>query len=613
MAECVVCVNRYSHIINLTLFDTQIINNVEEVQGRKRFKSEHSAVFQANPRGLTKTAQVGLTRSPNRNKEGRAASFRSRPSLFQPRNYCCILPQQKQQAVKHVTGNIESATLSHLQAIGNYLLHTSATPLSNGPKVETVKTSPRDLFNKHLQKMRLQESVRQKQMLEKKLKYIEENIGLLSAGDIEKSSKSVKEYSWLTFEERKKWKEDWMKKAQDAEEFTKRIAAMKKEIKNWRKEREKAAEEQHKKEAEKKAKQEEAEAELKAKQKEEEERRRAEKAEKDREKRKLLAELAKNPLKKDTYLYQKMSQHYLSDVEMPELEKRKKEIAEKRNIYKPIRLLEIEEFKKKHDELMKKTEDERKKEHLKRMHEEIEYHRKVLKELKSSFTDEVIKKDNLGKEKIKEEEEFLKERFNKMKEYAKEIKEKYLPTVSEVKAAELKKQIEKLRHKPREPKPRNIETERRPAILTPAGRNSSLEPPTKPAKSVKSPRANNKKGKCSESTKSIDFSKDKKEPLLPKKINYLAELAKKRADGPKRILKGQNYQKVVDDTALSQTEKYQLIKAQTEVLERSARQKETLMTIKKDLNMNVEVGKEVSDMYINAIKAKLSLLEAQLY
>jgi len=494
--------------------------------------------------------------------------------------------------------------------ICDYIVKTASSADSNA-QIGKNQGSPKVVFEARLQKMRLKESVRQKQELEKKLKYIEDNIGYLSAVEIERSSKQVKEYSWLTNEERKKWKEDSMKKAQDAEEFVKKVKAIQKEIKKRKKEKQKQIEEQQKKETEEKEKREKEEAEQKAKQKEEEAKKKAEEIEAKRKERQLLAKLASEVPSKKTYLYQKMNQEFVKEIEMPELEKRKKEIAEKRNVYKPIRLVEIEEFKKKHDELMKKSEEEREKERLKRIHDELKYHQKVLKELKTAFTDEVIKKDSLIREKIKEEEDAIQERFTKMKDYAKIVKENYKPTVSTTKAEELKKHIESLKTKPREAKKLTKEDLK---IRTPAERNASLDSKVQPSKSAKSPRPIIKKKKCSDSTRSIDLSKAENKKEIPenkiKKINYLEEFAKKRKESNRRSMPEVIYQKVVTDANLSSQEKYQLIKAQTEVLEQNARQKEELMSIKKDMQTNVSVGAEVSDMYINAIKAKLSLLES---
>ena len=455
--------------------------------------------------------------------------------------------------------------------------------------------------------MRIKQSVKTKQELEKKLKYIQDNIGYLSAMELEKSSKSVREYSWLTEEERKKWQEGWMKKAQDAEEFTKKVAAIQKEIKQRQKDKDKNLQAKLAKDEEEKQRKEKEEAELKIKQKEEEKLKHVEELEEKKKERLAMAKLATDKPPKKTYLYQKMTQHYVDDVEMPELEKRKKEIADKRNVYKPIRMDDIEEFRKKHDEQMKKSDEERKKEQVHKVKEQAKYHEKVIKELKSGFTDEVIKKDNEKKAKVKEEEELHKEKNAKMKNYAKMVKESHLPVASEAKALELKKQIEQLKHQPRKPKEKDPNEKKQPR--TPA--ETTKNPIKGVAKDGDSkpvcPKA--KKKKQGESTKSIEGDKDKKKPVQGK-IDYLSELAKNRGDSTRKSLLEQNFKKVINNAQLSPNDKYQLIKAQTEVLEQNARQKEALLSMKGDLNLNVNVGKEVSDMYINAIKAKLSLLEA---
>lgn len=57
-------------------------------------------------------------------------------------------------------------------------------------------------------------------------------------------------------------------------------------------------------------------------------------------------------IKKDLYINDP-DERYKQEVELPELEKRKKELAEKRKLYKPIDLEEIREHAKKHDEEIK--------------------------------------------------------------------------------------------------------------------------------------------------------------------------------------------------------------------------------------------------------------------
>ncbi len=495
-----------------------------------------------------------------------------------------------------------------------YMVSSSAAP-GNGPE---KKSTP---FVGRLQALRIKQSLCEKQALEKKLRYIEDNIGLLSSMELERSSKSVREYSWLTAEERKKWKEDSFKKAQDAEEFVKKVSAIRKELKQRKCECDRAEQERlAREEAERKA-QEQAEAARKLKEREEEKARRAEEMETKRKERQLLAKLATETPARKEYLYQKMTQQYQTAVEMPELEKRKREIADKRNVYRPIRLADMAEFQKRHDQQIRASEDDHRKEQLRLVQDQRKYQQKVEKELKSTFTDEVIRKDNEAREKVKEEEGQVKERYTKMKEYARVVKEEHQPVASETKALELKKQIEQLKHHPRKSEPRNA------AALTPSARNNSLTARLSKETGNETPSAESgdkdrktkfavprpKQKRNSGSMKSMEVTHEKpREQPREKRPNYLAELAKNLPELARRSLLEQNFQKVLADDQLTVHDRYQLIKSKAEMLEQSARQKEMLLSAKAggDAKKSMELGKEVSDMYISAMRAKLSLLGA---
>ena len=62
---------------------------------------------------------------------------------------------------------------------------------------------------------------------------------------------------------------------------------------------------------------------------------------------------------KDDYLYKKLEEKYVQEVEMPMLEQKKMELAKKRNIYKPINKDVLLLHMKKHDLLMAQKEEDR--------------------------------------------------------------------------------------------------------------------------------------------------------------------------------------------------------------------------------------------------------------
>lgn len=433
-----------------------------------------------------------------------------------------------------------------------------------------------------------------KEELAQRLKGIDKKLEFLNEDQAKSPVKMSKEYSWLTEDERKKWKEDWSKKAQQAEELTKKVASVQAEIKKRKKEKkkleqEKAAEEKAKKEKEEALKKEEDE-----KKKEEEKKKKEEDFETKRKERKELVKLANEKVPKKTYLYQKMTQQFENDVEMPELEKRKKEIAEKRSLFQPIRLHDLKDFQQNHDANMKKSEEKRSELLTKRKKEQAIYYSQVIKKLKSVFTDEIVNKDKEVKEKDKLQEEEPQVKYSRMKDYGKLIKSSYLPVASEKKALELKEKIEKLKHHARIARSKND-------ILTPKVDSQSVALEEKKVKKKEKTRRNSN-GKLTQSSDQIK----KEENAVPKKINYLEEFKNLR---PKQHV-SVNFEKIANDNEMSPNQKYELITAKSKMLEETARQKEHLLSIKEDPAAKAEMAQQVSDLYISTIKAKLALLNS---
>lgn len=465
--------------------------------------------------------------------------------------------------------------------------------------------------------MRLQESQRVQRDLEAKLAFVHSSISVLSGGQ-EPSVAERKEHSLLSEKERQRWKEEWEKKTEEATEFAKKMKVMQKERKQ--REEEKRRTEFEKLEEERQAREKlelEKAEQLQAKKKEEEARRLKEFNEK-REERKVLLKLATQRQTRKPYLYEKMQEKYMTEVEMPELEKRKKNIAEKRNIYRPLRKEDLDSHQRTYDEVVRKCEEERKKEAEKKRLDEAEYLQRANK-YKTAFTDEVLKQDQETRDRAKSLAAQQKEAYIKKMTYAKIVKESCVPQVSEIKAMELKRNIERLKNPVRKP---------------PVKKDQGI-PKANPLKreSWSSGRGKGQTERAADQTESEESKADTMRKIVKKvssvtptepssrshhghdhsecgggkkRIDYLTELRMNReATGANK----KNYESVMRKDDLSPSEKYELVKAQAEVLEENARRKEQLMNVKGECDRNGKAGDEVSDMYIDAIKAKLSLLE----
>ena len=355
----------------------------------------------------------------------------------------------------------------------------------------------------------------------------------------------------------------------------------------------------------------------------------------------MLLNLAKSKVARRTYAYQKMQQRYLSEVEMPQLEKRKQEIAEKRNLYKPIRKSDLEAHQKLYDELFHKQEEEHRKAREQRTMGNPDYVEKA-KQFKTIFTEEVIKKRLAERELLQDSNKPQKEKMEKRLAYAKLVKEEYIPEASEAKVLELKEKITRIKHPVRQPPPKKprLTPREKDRILK---RNKSerkswtgdekSEPKTertgcKVSKAVDATSAPKvETGKVSRATeagtntqKQADVSKvctknskkaasQAEAPAVPK-IDYLAEVKKtiQKKEIPAEMKKSDYYETVVKNNELSPKQKFDKVKSQVEMLEGNARKKEATL-VKGGVSDNLQVGGELSEMYINAIKAKLSLLD----
>ncbi len=291
----------------------------------------------------------------------------------------------------------------------------------------------------------------------------------------QKAAGRGKEYSWLSGQDRQRWHQDWDRKAEAATEFAKRMRSIQLQIRQREEEKrrrvvDKIERERESKERER-AKVVEAMEDLRAL----EAQRRWEDFEAKRKARRMITELAEHTPQKRTYLYQKMYKQYVDKVHMPELERRKQSLAEKRNAYAPLRHEEIKEHERMCEEIAQKCEDERRKELEKRRLDEEDYRSKAAVEYKTSFTRQIMLKDARAKQRLKLAMQKQKENYNKKMTYGRIVKESYLPTPSESKAQELKSLISKLRHPVRKANPRSKPCPNRPSNVQSYVSNENAE------------------------------------------------------------------------------------------------------------------------------------------
>ena len=468
----------------------------------------------------------------------------------------------------------------------------------------------RDLIEERIKQSRVDAALKIKREMEDKMRLLDEKLRLLSLekdtgpdSPIKKPPPKIQK-KWLTEKDRQKWMDEWEQKRKEAEEFARKMGTMQSEIKKKTDGQLRMMEDKIQKEKEMQEKLQREQEEAEEKERKEEVKRKGEEFEAKRKERheQITKTVVDGALHKKTYLYEKMTKEYDEVVQLTELEKRKKVIAEKRNIYQPIRKADFDQHEKIHEDNVKKLEEQLKKEREKAVAHDPKYASRV-KKYKTMFSEVAVKASQVAKVKLDEEKSQKKEKGVKMLEYAKVAQESYPPVVSSIKAGEVKTNTEKTKKSPR----RAASTKKYDSPLRQGSVGvkeekcccDSMDKGDHKYDTIPKRRVKSKTGK---------HGGDKEQTM--KKIDYLSELRKHGI-----IRRSEDLRNTTDCDALLRDEemspvvKLAKVKGQLEVMEKNARKKEALINPKGGAKKFLEVENEVSDIYIKAIKAKLSLLE----
>ena len=185
--------------------------------------------------------------------------------------------------------------------------------------------------------------------------------------------------------------------------------------------------------------------------KEEEKRKRVEEMIQKKEKRKKDLEYYKEVGEKEFKeafstkpLYVKIEENYEDQVLMPELEKKKAELARKRELFQPIRKHEIIEHMKRYQEYSYESQV-RREQSLKNKEIEFKYNNSA-GVFKSKFTENILEEERLKKEEQEKIEQEKKKLIEKKKKYSSIVKEMFIPSVDVFKRQEMLLIQEKLKH-----------------------------------------------------------------------------------------------------------------------------------------------------------------------
>lgn len=273
-------------------------------------------------------------------------------------------------------------------------------------------------------------------------------------------------------------------------------------------------------------------------------------------------------------LFKQIEENYYLKQQMPELERRKRELENKRELFKPISLSEFRQHAEKSKKML---------EIVKARKKNVSCHlqEKNFHDMRTKFTELILEKDK----KVRQEPELRKQAKKKLaekkKKYAKLVGELYHPSIDKFKEQEMKLIKARLEFP--------VKFKIRDSINTDSSDHCS-----------RSFSVQNRKWK-----KNSMVPEPPEEKKLGKKILYLEEQRKKREQSLDIRKIGLNWEhelSKIDDL----NEKQSFLKRKAKVLENEAKNYERFLN---GASINLDVADHVNDLLINSIRAKLSYLE----
>lgn len=272
-------------------------------------------------------------------------------------------------------------------------------------------------------------------------------------------------------------------------------------------------------------------------------------------------------LLKEKPLHKRIEEKYVENVEMKELERRKEELAKKRQIFQPLNKSELLEHARKHDQLLREKE---KNASASFFQDSQSYHSKFLTEVMKRESEQKAEEERTLRDKLK--------RIENKKIYANCVREMYVPPVDRFKQMEIVLRMEKMKN-PVIKKKFNIEGS------TAAQSDSELKRVVKKRK------------------KSEDSLNGKR--AKSKAVDYLAELRAKRKDFD--LYEDDEFE--IEEDEVEDWEKAQKLSKKAMMLDKKARKVEMTINPGDTSLKNIDATKKVDSMIISSIKAKLNALK----
>ena len=481
-------------------------------------------------------------------------------------------------------------------------------------------------WNEDINKRRTEKAMTEKKTLEEKLRTLNENID-----EIKVEGAAGEKSHRMTKEERRKHIEEEKEKEEEAKEFARKMATNRRKVKEMRVKKHKAMLSEIMKGGDiDKQMEVVVQGKLRERIKEMNEEKKTHR-EKEKKERAEILNRFRPPMKRgeEEVKSQKGLRHSVDDVSykhlqekdyyfvkaekqtvaqqekdlFKELSMKKQLLAEKRDLHRPMKEYGIEEHNEKYKREKEKAEDARR--NQKFLNEQRNHEVASKLPQKSDIQSRVLSEDRKMKEKKNKERKVKQDRSNNMRLYSQKVKELYIPESKRSKEEDREKLLDRIHTKPRKAMNQHELYEKNQAPW----RDPPVMADNKPASDGEdSPKKKNKKLENTKSqAKLVGYSHD-----------WLSEQREARKAKEEDAVKA-GYKSSVNreiETLLSRDDipylkKCEMVKRKAQMLEDQAMRKETLynITAGKGGAQEGKLGEEVSDLFINAIKAKLSLLD----
>jgi len=301
------------------------------------------------------------------------------------------------------------------------------------------------------------------------------------------------------------------------------------------------------------------------------------------------------------YIYKRIEAKYKEENEKASLQMRKEELERKRSKLKPISKEVIKEHMQNYSQIMNQRREVQVQKYQNQKIEEA-LRAEIQKQYLTSFSQKTYIKDQAAKWREKNVKQYKKALRTKMIQYSELVKELRPLKESKAKAMELKSIISRLKHPVREQRDVKANYEISKVIQMDTGRR--LRP-------KKAEQYNSLGSKIGSRKSLVDRSRRSFEPaIIPAKSAQKSYLGYNKT-GASSVVKAKkyNWEEDIKNQRLNMNDKYSIVLGKVGLMEQQAKMKEKIMNAQSNSNTNFELGESVSDIFVNAIRAKLALLD----